>query len=149
MKYNIQYSISKDPFDLDMFLNLYNKNAFKRNFPTRTKNDLAKFINSNNCLFIQTIKDDIPINMSICILHNNTMYYVLGANNKELDVFHGSYFLHYQSMLYAIRHGFIYYNLGGVYCKNEDKDSPEYGLLRFKKMFAKNFMKFIGEIELE
>ena len=146
---NIKIVISKDVFDLNYFLKLYNENAKVRNFPHKTLNELLNFININNVLFVYTKLNNKILNMSICIRHNDCLYYVFGANNKEKDLYHGSYLLHYKTMLYAINENIKCYDLGGVFCKIEDCNNKEFGLLRFKKMFCKTFTNYIGELEIE
>ena len=149
IKNKIDVTISNTSFNLDRFTFLYNINARLRKFPTKTKEEFEQFLEANQtiCAYIQ--KGEQILNMAIFIKHMDTLYYIFGANDKENDFFHGSYMLHYEMIKYAKTIGAKSYNFGGVFCKIEDKQSKEYGLLRFKKMFTREFKNYIGEIAFE
>ncbi|HBC86880.1 MAG TPA: hypothetical protein DCZ94_08000 [Lentisphaeria bacterium] len=77
----------------------------------------------------------------ILLISNKTVLYKWGAASREEPEFRASYLLHWDTILWAKRNGYKYYDLGGV----DLKENP--GVTQFKKGFGGIEKQLIGEFD--
>lgn len=80
----------------------------------------------------------------IFVQNGDTLIYFIGASDISLNRQYGaSNFLIWNTILWAKENGLNYFDLGGV-PDNPDKESPAYGVYRFKKNFGGELTTFYG-----
>lgn len=86
-----------------------------------------------------------PISAVLIIFYARKAWYLYGGSLNEYRNVMPNYLLQWTSIQEALRRGCVYYDFRGLLgCKGE-KDSPGYGLYRFKKGFNPQLVEFTGE----
>lgn len=96
-------------------------------------------------LFLAEYKEQI-IAGAVCIKYGHKCWYLYGASSNAHRNVMATYLLQWQMINWAKEHGCRLYDFGGV-SGYEDKDSPLYGVYRFKKGFSGEVVEFIGEFD--
>ena len=91
-------------------------------------------------------KEDIYIAGAIVIKHNNRVNIYISGYDKSFEKFVPNYFLHHSIFEYYKKE-FKYADLNGM-SGDFSKDSPYYGLNKFKEGFHPHIYEFIGEFDL-
>ena len=148
---NLKVKIT-DKTDLINFYKLYLDTANKHNFKPHTMNYFKKLIKIYKCdlVFIEVWQNDIPLAMAIDITFKDSLIYFYGASSKNKKELRGMYMLHWEAIKYCIKNKIKKYDLGGVFCEDNDTTNKDFGLYNFKKGYCKKgFIDIISDILIE
>ncbi len=132
--------------DLDDFYSIYEETAIRHNFIPHNKQYFENLIKAfkEKIYFCKISYNNEVVAMSLNILQGDTVHYLYGASSSQNNKLYAAYLMHWVMIKYALNNGFKFYNFGGVFAKDNEVDSKDYGLLRFKSGFCKG-----GFIEYE
>ena len=126
--------------DLDSFYELYLQTAERHDFKPHTKEYFKNLINvyKDKLIFLEVWYKDIPLAMSIDIIHHNKLIYLYGVSSTDNRNLLGMYNLQWEAIKYCIANKIPKYDFGGVFCEENDFDNKDYGLYSFKKGYCYN-----------
>lgn len=126
--------------NLDIFYKLYLETAERHSFNPHTIDYFKKLIEvfKKNLIFFEVYYNDIPLAMSIDIIYNNKLIYLYGVSSTNNRNLLGMYNLQWESIRYCIDNKISSYDLGGVFCEEDQYDNKDYGLYKFKKGYCYN-----------
>lgn len=149
LKSGFSVNISKNIDNLNEFYKLYIKTSEKHQF---NRNTLTYFKTLADCFkdsiyAITILNKDAIISYGLYIWKYDTLYYLYGATDYSYSSQKASYFMHYNAMSFCKNNKIKYFNMGGVYADDNEIESKDFGLLRYKKSFCKNkFTYYIGDL---
>lgn len=157
-RYNIRRAQRKglnleitEKIDINDFMQLYKQTAQRHDFKMHSEEYFRNMLDVyKNKIICCTIKyNNNPLAMSINIKHKDTLEYVYGVSSNNDRELMPCYLLHWSMIKYAKENKFIYYNFGGVHCKEGDKENKDYGLMIFKSKFCINgFKEYEPDLEI-
>ncbi len=140
--------ISKN-VNIDKFYDLYLQTSQRHDFKPHTKEYFKKLINTykDSLIFLEVWYNDMPLAMSIDIVNNNKLIYLYGVSSTENRNLLGMYNMQWEAIKYCIREEIPKYDLGGVFCDENDMNNKDYGLYNFKKGYCYNgFIDIVPDI---
>ena len=140
--------ISKN-VNIDKFYDLYLQTSQRNDFKPHTKEYFKKLINTykDSLIFLEVWYNDMPLAMSIDIVNNNKLIYLYGVSSTENRNLLGMYNMQWEAIKYCIREEIPKYDLGGVFCDENDMNNKDYGLYNFKKGYCYNgFIDIVPDI---
>ncbi len=140
--------ISKN-VNIDRFYDLYLQTSQRHNFNPHTKEYFNNLVNiyKDSLIFLEVWYNDIPLAMSIDIINNNKLIYLYGVSSTENRNLLGMYNMQWEAIKYCIREEIPKYDLGGVFCDENDINNKDYGLYNFKKGYCYNgFIDIVPDI---
>lgn len=149
LKNGFRVDVSNKIDHLDEFYKLYMKTSEKHQF---TRNALSYFEALVDCfknsIYSITVRDeDKIISYGLYILQGDNLYYIYGATDYSYSTQKVSYLMHYNAMIFCKQNRIKYFNMGGVYADDDEIESKDFGLLRYKKGFCSNkFTYYIGDL---
>ena len=147
-KNELNFKVS-DNIDFDNFYELYIQTARRHDFK---EHDISYFkeiykVFKKNLKFIEVWHNDIPLAMGIDIIYKNKLVYLYGASSNKYRELRGMYKMHWEAIKYCIDNKIPQYDLGGVFCEEEDIDNKDIGLYRLKKGYCYNgFIDIVPDI---
>ncbi len=138
----------RGPWELSLFMKLYQATAKERGFPSRDKDYLEQFR--------QTLMEDRdladifiarhegePIAASIVTYYGDEAVYLYAGSAKANQTLYGTYLLQWAAIKEAKRRGCLVYNMTGVAATSDPNDSWA-GLRRFKLKFGAEVVDLLG-----
>lgn len=147
---NLKVEVTSE-INIKEFMILYKQTAERHKFKMHDEKYfqslLEVFKNKIICCVVKY--NNIPLAMSINIGYKETLEYVYGASSNNYRDLMPCYLLHWTMIKYAKRNKFKYYNFGGVYCEDNDKENKDYGLMIFKSKFCINgFIEYESDLQI-
>lgn len=136
--------------DLETFYELMLETAERQNFVPRTFTYFYNLITETN-IFEKNVKlyvaeyQGIILSAGIYVYYGNQMEYLYGVNSNIYRNVMASYLLQWALIKKALKLGLKQFNFGGISGDLEDKESPLYGLYRFKKGFGTHTVTYCPE----
>jgi len=140
-----------EKININDFMLLYKQTAGRHDFKMHNEEYFRNLLDVyRKKIVCCTIKyNNISLAMSINIKHKDTLEYVYGVSSNEYRELMPCYLLHWNMIKYARENKFRYYNFGGVYCQNGDKENKDYGLMLFKSKFCiDGFREYEPDLEI-
>ena len=98
-------------------------------------------------IFLEVWYNNLPLAMSIDIIHNNKLIYLYGVSSSENRNLLGMYNMQWEAIKYCINNKIPKYDFGGVFCEENDIENKDFGLYNFKKGYCYNgFIDIIPDI---
>ena len=144
LKYKISYEI-----DIDKFYELYKDTSKRHEFIAHNIEYFKKILKvfKNKIIFIEVLKENIPIAMAIDLVYKGKLVYLYGASSTLYREKRGMYIVHWEAIKYCIKNHIKEYDMGGVFCDGNDIKSKDYGLYRLKKGYCYNkFQEYMPDI---
>ena len=143
--------VSKD-VDLKNFYKLYLETSIRHGFNPHTIDYFETLIKvfKDKLIFLEVWHDNIPLAMSIDIIYNNKLIYLYGVSSTDNRNLLGMYNMQWEAIKYCIDNNICKYDFGGVFCEEDDVDSKDYGLYKFKKGYCYNgFIDVVPDITFD
>lgn len=148
---NLISRISKN-IDFENFYKLYIDTATRHEFKPH---DIEYFkriyeVFKDKLIFLEVWYNDLPLAMSIDIIHNNKLIYLYGVSSSENRNLLGMYNMQWEAIKYCINNKIHKYDFGGVFCEENDVENKDFGLYNFKKGYCYNgFIDIIPDITFD
>ncbi|MBQ8016303.1 MAG: peptidoglycan bridge formation glycyltransferase FemA/FemB family protein [Clostridia bacterium] len=131
------------------FYNIMSVTGERDGFPIPCAEYFSKILDTfgENARLYTAYYESSPIAGALAVRYGNKVWYFYGGSlNSHRNVM-PNHLLQWEMIKWAIESGCEIYDFRGV-SGNKDKDSPLYGLYRFKKGFNGEFIEFLGETDL-
>jgi len=145
--------IDLNKINLNEFYNLYLETSARHNFKPYPKEYFENFINKidkDKLIFCKASYKNEPLFISINIKYREKIISLYGARSNKMSNLKASYLADYEMINYAINNNYKYYDFGGIYCKDNQVNHGDYGLLKYKQGFCTSgFTNYVGEIIID
>jgi len=134
--------------DVDAFWKLLKKTSKEDNFNTHKKEYYEKIINffkegrDIKTKLVLVSDGDKPIAGAILLIHDNTVYYLHGAMDRDYKNLMAPYLMHWEIIMWAKTRGYEYYDFWGI-------DAQKWpGVTRFKLGWGGRVIEYPGSFDL-
>lgn len=139
---------------LEDFYPLMEETGARDNFPVRSYEYFKRFIEGlgENCRLFICYADiegrKTPLSGAVAVRYSDVVTYVYGASSNEHRILYPNYLMQWTMINWATESGCSLYDFGGIPCFR-DKDSPKYGIYKFKKGFGGEVVCYAGDFVKE
>lgn len=137
--------------DLRPFYEILQTTAARDNFLIRPYSYFEGFydhlVPAGQAELFMAYLDDKPISGTLAFIMGDKAWYIYGASSNEHRNVMPNYLIQWTMIEWAKRHGCTMYDFRGV-PGDVGEDHPLYGLVKFKRGFGGEYVKFIGEYDL-
>ena len=149
-KHNVQCEICGKE-GLDEYMRLSELTSERHNFVARSKEYLAKMLDAfgpDRMRLYLCRYEGKAISGAIACRYADRVYYIFGASDKAYGHLYANYLMQWNMINWAAEHNCFMYDFMGIAAKL-DKNSPMYGVYRFKSGFNGAVYAYAGDFDLD